>query len=285
MQLKKVLLTVAMSAAVAVAGASTSFAFSTYVHPEITERAVDGMGMGDEALQLIKAAAVRPDRDWNYTIAKNIYRPEVHADLYKADPRSATSEKALKFACKYIWEQQDNAIAAANAGRYSDAMAAIGQGMHVAQDLLSHTNYAEMSEKQKKAVRSYVFKRAGNRLPKNLQNTEWDPAAKIPGIPPGVPYPHDLKAKDWMWQNDMSSTMSDDDIYLFQEAYDAAIQFSILYLGGIVPSLDKGVWNNLRNVHIYDVWPPIPESGKDGAPCRNNSVWWVTHGGSGTICE
>lgn len=284
MKLKKVFITVAVAAAVASGSQGVCHAFSTYVHPEISARAVEGMGFGAEALQLLQAAAVRPDRDWNYTIAKNVYRPEVHSDLYKADSRSATPLGSFKFGVEYIQGEQDAAIAAANAGLYGKAMAHIGQGMHTAQDLLSHTNYAEMSEKDQALVRAYVFNRAKVKLPANLTTTEWDPAAEIPGIPPGAPYPHDLKAKDWMWQNDMSSMQDKDHVYLFQKAYDHAVQFSILYLGGIVPKLNKGVWNDLRNVHIWDVWPEIPETGKDGATCRNNSVWWVTHGGSGTIC-
>lgn len=164
------------------------------IHGEITEDATKRLGINDcDDLQ----EAVR-NPDWEQTSVKglslrpnDLYRPTNHFD--RAAGKS--HEQAFKEAAFFVRTEHEKCTKLAKAGQLDGSLASLGRVLHALQDLVSHSNYIDLSSAQQQQVIAAIWDE-NQPVAAELTLTAYDTKAEDPGKPPGEKYAHDDFSKD-----------------------------------------------------------------------------------------
>jgi len=197
--------------------AKQSLAFNSYfpwVHDDIIDQGLAGMGFSNKAIKKIKYAARQQDWDetsvahwytpWDLRPNAN-YRPEHHFDRNPADGGNnpAANKKAFKRGALYVQQENIDVINNLKAGNTRAALDAIGRALHAIADLKSHSNFVNLNAADQAMVETALYS-PNPTLPTSFTLTAYDPNPKHSD--PGHPidpttgkrdtYAHDDHAKD-----------------------------------------------------------------------------------------
>ncbi len=169
--------------------------FGESIHEEITQEALEKLGIKHGAIELIEDA--NTDIDFDEFLHKETYAPQHHFDRGP----DKTNEQAFMDGSKYVNEQMEEAMKylknreEVGRSQIGEAYEAMGQGLHALQDFFSHSNYGDLSDGDKeKALAALLDPK--KTPPANLKLTGYDPKADDPSNPPGDGYPHEKYNKD-----------------------------------------------------------------------------------------
>jgi len=241
------------------AGVGSAAAFNSFPwgapHDRITREAMGALGF--EKPRVAECVQEVRDADWTEAAWKPVlldpgtwarigtngdYRPGHHFD------RGSDTTHALAFAAgvTFVRISRSEAIRAATDGREADAVHHLGRGMHAVQDLLSHSNYVDLTPADRAVVLGSVFGDGQITAPAGLKMTGYDPAARDLESPPGDDYAHRDFAKDSPKKNDEAMMRSEDGRTKFDVTFDLAVELSVIFLTGIRDELPADAWDRLR---------------------------------------
>ncbi len=267
--------------AITLATASTvSFGMSTFgAHPSMTEDAAKYFIWTPEALQLLKAGAVYPDREHNTTAHNKEYFPELHFDRYQNE----SNHDAFLNGVTAYKKNFAKSIEMAKNGDLVGVFTHLGGALHAVQDFASHSNYIELPEKEQKIIDEILFgDRSPKELPKSVKLTHYDPDMPIPGIPEGSDYPHDIKSKDYPFRGDVSMSQFGPDEIGYQAAFDTGTYFAKIVLTRFMHALDEKSYRQVTNAEVWNVFPPYPRNCTVG---DINKTSYTAMRGDNVVCE
>ena len=238
-----------------------SIAMSTFgAHPAMTKDSTKYFMWGPEALQLLQAASIYSDREHNTTAHNKEYFPELHFDRYQKETNNEAFENGLKAYSANL----KKAIEMAKKNDLIGAFTHLGGALHTVQDFASHSNYIELGEKDQKIIYEIFFDgRSPKDLPKSVMLTHYDPNEKIPGIPEGSDYAHDIKSKDYPHRGDVSKSTFKGKLG-YQHAYDTGVIFSQKVLEIFMHSIPEKAYRQVTNAQIWNIFPPYATNCKVG---------------------
>ena len=261
-----------IAAGVALAVAATaSYGMSTFgSHPKITEEAAKYGMWAPEAMQLLKASVVYPDRDFNTTGGNKDYIPEVHFDRYQTETNKEAFTNGIVMFRKNLTAASKMAIA----GDLNGAFTYLGSALHASEDFISHSNYIEMTEKEQRIIDEIFFEgRDIKDMPKTLKLTHYDPDMPIPGIPEGSDYPHNIMSKDYPFRGKVSRRHFENyDALGYEVAFEKGVRYGRRVLNMFMLSVPEDVYRTMTNVELWNVYPPKPSN------CKVGSVEKITFG-------
>ena len=244
------------SAFVAPAAAFDSFPWGA-PHDRITREAMGSLGFEDS--RIAEAVQEVRDADWTEAAWKPVlldpgtwarigtndnYRPEHHFDRGP----DTTHAQAFAAGVAFVRASRTEAVRAASEGRVPDAVHHLGRGLHAVQDLLSHSNYVDLTPADRAVVLESVFGDERIVAPAGLKITGYDPGVRDLESPPDDDYPHRDFAKDSPRKNDEAQTRGEDGRTKFEVAFGLAVEFSVTFLTEIRDELPPDAWDRLRGL-------------------------------------
>ena len=196
------------------------------IHEEITEKALKEKGFSHSVIEKIEDANTDVDWDetsfslWKFKLVVNEkYRPYHHFDRLPG----ITHKQAFRDGANYVKQEIENVVNAILNGDKEKAMEAMGKGLHALQDFFAHSNFVDLSDKDKDKVWKALFD-PDKGIPSSLKLTGYDPKSSTPGKPENDEYPHDDYAKDSPNFNKECSKKLPNGKTKFKEAYDSAVE-------------------------------------------------------------
>jgi hypothetical protein len=238
-----------------VAGAFDSNAPGHRVHEEITSRAALATGFGALAASQLAAAVARPDmrETWIFDLAPGhpwilspklgTYRPEHHFDR---GPRTS-HEAAFEAGAAYVRARRADAIELFARGDRAAAIGALGDALHALQDFFSHSNFVDLSAKDRDAC-LVALAEPERKVPSRLRITAYFPRERDPESPNDpLGYTHGDHCKDSAFKNaDAEGRPGGAGTPTrFEMARFAAIRQTTRLLNGLRPALTPIRWRSL----------------------------------------
>lgn len=124
----------------------------------------------------------------------------------------------------YVLQQRQIFRDAFLRGDRSRAIDALGRMYHALEDFFSHSNFIDLSSADQRLVEDLLSNNSVN-APSSLRICGYDAGAKVYGLPPGDPFPHDLFSKDSPHKNPEAQRKMADGRTKYAHAYEKAVSY------------------------------------------------------------
>jgi hypothetical protein len=236
-------------------------------HVTITDEAAANVGLGFATASRIATEVIKVDTtDITYVWRQGLRPTAAYSKSHHYDrPKLDTDADAFRAGSDFVSDITDDAIAAIVSTENEQAFIYLGYAMHAIQDLLSHSNLANMTAAEREMVWDAIWDDTKPLPTTPLKLTGYDPSGVDLKGKPSLDhyaidattldaYSHREHAKDTPAANaDATSIIPDTGgTTAHQVAYEVAVDFSTRLLNIVKDSSGEGGWASFRTFPVAE---------------------------------